>query len=214
MGIRLKEMRERAGYKSQKEAAAAFGVGYTRWNNWETEKNFMPIDVASNLCDFLGCTMDELAGSEQGTEKVIRAKRSLSRDVPIVGTIAAGSAKEAIEQSDRYHPLPDGVYDKAADLVWLEVSGNSMNRLFPDGSLVLVDRSARVRNGDVAAVFVNGDDVTVKRVYLDGKSVVLHPESYDPDYMDRTIDSSSPDAPAVHFFGKVVSYTAPLNWRP
>ena len=88
-----------------------------------------------------------------------------------------------------------------------------MNRLFPDGSLVLIDPDADVRNGDVAVVFVNGDDATLKRVYFEGDAIRLHPESYDPEYRDRVIDASDQDAPSVRIIGKVVSYTAPDGWR-
>ena len=88
-----------------------------------------------------------------------------------------------------------------------------MNRLFPDGSLVLIDPDTDVRNGDVAVVFVNGDDATVKRIYMEGDAIRLHPESYDSEYRDRVIDSTDPDAPNVRIIGKVVSYTAPDGWR-
>lgn len=93
------------------------------------------------------------------------------------------------------------------------VTGNSMNRLFPEGSLVLVDPDEPVRDGDVGVVFVNGDDATVKRVFLGPGTVRLHPESYDPEYRDRVIDSADPDSPEVRMVGRVVSYTAPDGWR-
>ena len=88
-----------------------------------------------------------------------------------------------------------------------------MNRLFPDGALVYVDLDAEVRDGDVAVVFVNGDDATVKRIYWEGDAIRLVPESYDPDYRDRVIFANDPDAPEVRVLGKVVSYTAPDRWR-
>ena len=62
-------------------------------------------------------------------------------------------------------------------------------------------------------VFVNGDDATLKRVYYDGETVRLHPESYDPEYVDRVIDRSDPEAPELRVVGKAVSYTAPDGWR-
>ena len=111
------------------------------------------------------------------------------------------------------HPVPDELYAGNEDSVWLEVSGNSMNRILPDGSLALVNRRAEVRNGDVAAVFVNGDDATIKRVFFECGVVRLHPESYDPEYRDRTIDGSDPDAPDVRIMGKVVAYSSPMGWR-
>ena len=78
---------------------------------------------------------------------------------------------------------------------------------------MLIDPDETVRNGDVGVVFVNGDDATLKRVYHEGDSIRLHPESYDVEYRDRVISSTDPDAPEVRVIGKVVSYTAPDGWR-
>lgn len=61
---------------------------------------------------------------------------------------------------------------------------------------------------------VDGDNATVKRIYMDGQSVVLHLKNFGPDYKDSVIDPGNSDAPSVHFFGKIVSYAAPLDWRP
>ena len=135
-------------------------------------------------------------------------------DLPLVGRIAAGDPREAIEQSGETVETLASVAYEHPRAFWLRVSGNSMNRVVPDGFYVLVDPSMAVRNGDVGVVLVNGDDATMKRVYVDGKRVTLHPESYDPDYVDRTIDGSSPDAPRVRMVGRVVSCCPPANWHP
>ena len=70
-----------------------------------------------------------------------------------------------------------------------------------------------IRDGDVGAVFVNGDDATLKRVFYDGDAVRLHPESYDSEYRDRTIDRADPDAPEFRSIGRAISYAAPDGWR-
>ena len=133
--------------------------------------------------------------------------------MPLFGSISAGTPREALCISDSHHATEESLYRSHPNGFWLTVSGNSMNRLFPDGSLVLIDPDAEVRNGDVGVVFVNGDDATLKRVYFEYDSIRLHPESYDPEYRDRVIDATDPDAPDVRVIGKAVSYTAPDGWR-
>lgn len=209
---KLEEMRKRAGL-TQKELAEKIGVTQQTIWYYENGQRDMKSSVIIELCKALGCSVSDLLGIPEDIEGVLETRPSSSHSVPVVGRIAAGEAREAIEQSGRTHPIPDELYDGNEDSVWLEVSGNSMNRLFPDGSLVLINMRDEVKNGDVAAVFVNGDDVTLKRVYMDNGVVRLHPESYDPEYADRIIDGSDPDAPSVHFMGKAVSYTAPIGWR-
>lgn len=208
---RLSEIRNRVGM-TQKQLADKLGVTQQTIWYYENGKREMKSSVLIAMSDALGCSVSELLGIPSGNG-VIKAVRTNSHYLPVVGRIPAGEAREAIEQSDRTHPVPDELYEGNEDSVWLEVSGNSMNRILPDGSLALVNRRAEVRNGDVAAVFVNGDDATIKRVFFEHGVIRLHPESYDPEYRDRTIDESDPDAPAVHIIGKVVAYSSPIGWR-
>ena len=209
---RIIEARNAKGW-TQSDLAKAIGTTQQQIARYESGTNDVKSSVLMRMSRALGVSVSYLLGLPDDPESVFEARPSKSHRVPVVGRIAAGEAREAIEQSNRTHPVPDELYTGNENSVWLEVSGNSMNRLFPDGSLVLINRSAEVKNGDVAAVFVNGDDVTLKRVYLENGVVRLHPESYDPEYSDRVIDGSDPDAPSVHFMGKAVSYTAPMGWR-
>lgn len=208
----LQEMRKRAGL-TQKQLADKLGVTQQTIWYYESGNRDMKSAVIVDICRALGCSVSELLGIQDEQDGLLEVRPSSSHRVPIVGRVAAGEAKEAIEQSGRTHPIPDELYEGNEDSVWLEVSGNSMNRLFPDGSLVLINLRAEVKNGDVAAVFVNGDDVTLKRIYFERGAVRLHPVSYDVEYQDRVIDENDPDAPSVHFMGKAVSYTAPIGWR-
>ena len=87
---------------------------------------------------------------------------------------------------------------------FLTVSGDSMDKIMPDGSLVYFDKDAEVRSGDIVAVTVNGDDATMKRIFFAGDTIVLHPESNNPSHRDRSIDANDPDAPNVRVLGKAV----------
>lgn len=207
---RIAEARTAKGW-TQAELAKRVGTTQQQIARYESGENDVKSSVIVRISAALGVTVSYLLGvTEKG---VLRAVPGESRQLPIVGRIAAGEAREAIEQKDRTHPIPDELFSEHPHSVWAEVSGNSMNRLFPDGSLVLIDMDAEVQNGEVGAVFVNGDDVTIKRIYFEAGRIRLHPESYDPEYRDRLIDRDDPDAPDVRIMGKAVSYTAPMGWR-
>lgn len=210
MRTMVREMRERAGL-SQVELAKKLGVTQQSIYYYEKGERDIKASVLIDMAHALNCTVSELLGL--GKAQIVHATPSAPHSLPVFGHIAAGTPREALLQSDMTHDTPQGLYERYPDAFWLQVSGNSMNRLFPEGSLVLIDPTQEVRNGDVGVVFVNGDDATLKRVYFDGQSVRLHPESYDTEYMDRIIDSSDPDAPAVRIIGKAVSFTAPDGWR-
>lgn len=209
---KLAEARARADM-TQQQVADAIGVTLTGYQNYEYGKRDLRSETLRALSKVLHCSATYLLGMDE-SDRIMPAVGAKTRYIPISGRIAAGDAREAIEQTDRFYPIPEGVFGDEDDLSILENSGNSMNKYFSDGTLLLVRRDVEIKNGDIAAVFVNGDDATVKRVYFDGDKIVLHPESYDPDYRDRVISKTDPDAPAVRFFGKVISYFAPLDWRP
>lgn len=179
----------------------------SRWEHAKTVK----LDTLERVSDVTGVTLSFLLGlSDDPFAEPMRGRVYYK---PVLGRISAGTPREAIEDADERHCVPAELYRAHPHGVWLRVAGNSMNRLFPDGCLVYVDLDAEVRDGDVAVVFVNGDDATVKRVYWEADSIRLSPESYDPDYRDRVIFANDPDAPEVRTLGKVVSYTAPDGWR-
>lgn len=204
-------IRKRSGM-TQKEVSEKTGIPLGTLRRWEQGQNDPDMGSLVQLADLYGTSLDSMLG--RSSKALMRATHTApSHAFPVVGRIAAGTPREAYMQSDATHDAIDSLWQRHPHAFWLEVAGSSMNRLFPEGSLVLIDPDEEVRNGDVAAVFVNGDDATLKRVFFEGDSMRLHPESYDPEYPDRVIDRADPDAPAVRTIGKAVSYTAPIGWR-
>lgn len=208
---RIAELRKRADM-TQQELADRLGITQQAVWYYENGRREIKSGMLVAMSRALGCTVSELLGLEP-SKGVVLPHVSEVMKVPIVGRIAAGTPREAFAQSSEYCDTPSSLLDGRTGCFWLVIAGNSMNRLFPDGALVLIDPSAEVRNGDVAAVFVNGDDATIKRVYFEGDSVRLHPESWDPEYKDRIIDRTDPEAPEFRTIGRAVSYTAPEGWR-
>lgn len=208
---RVAEARNLAGM-TQQEAADGLGMSLQGYQYYEYGKRDLKASMIRKMCQVFGCSATYLLGMNVEPD-VIEQSPSSFRSLPLVGRIAAGTPREAIGLDGETHDTPESLWRNHKHAFWLVVAGNSMNRLFAEGTLVLIDPDEEVRNGDVAVVFVNGDDATLKRVFFEGDVIRLHPESYDPDYRDRTIDKSDPDAPSVRILGKAVSYTAPDGWR-
>lgn len=208
---KIAEARRAKGW-SQQALAEKMGTTQQQIARWETGQRDPKADVILKMSSILGATVSYLLGVDSDSG-YIQALPARSYSMPVLGRIAAGTPREALSQSDETKQATEDLYTAHPNAFWLVVAGNSMNRLFPEGALVLVDPDSEVRSGDVAAIFVNGDDATIKRVYFDDGTVRLHPESWDPDYRDRTIDPSDPDAPAVRVIGRAVSYAAPDGWR-
>lgn len=197
---------------SQKDLAKKIGTTQQQIARYESGANDVKSSVLLKLSAALGVTVSYLLALDDDPS-FVSVVSSDTVPVPVLGRIAAGTPRAAFSQSDDYHDTQRGLVASHPHAFWLVVAGNSMNRLFPEGALVLVDPDVEVHSGDVGAIFVNGDDATIKRIFFEDGTVRLHPESWDPDYRDRTIDPSDPDAPAVRVIGRAVSYTAPDGWR-
>lgn len=208
---RIAEARKMKGM-SQLDLANAIGTTQQQVAKWESGKIDPRISSLKKIREALGVSLSYLLGMADDPS-FVSVVSSDTVPVPVLGRIAAGTPRAAFSQSDDYHDTQRGLVASHPHAFWLVVAGNSMNRLFPEGALVLVDPDVEVHSGDVGAIFVNGDDATIKRIFFEDGAVRLHPESWDPDYRDRTIDQSDPDAPAVRVIGRAVSYTAPDGWR-
>lgn len=208
---KIAEARKRHGL-SQLDLANAIGTTQQQVAKWESGKVDPRVSSLEKIAGALGVSLSFLLGLDDDPN-FISVRPVPTVRVPILGRIAAGTPREAFATSDEWHDTPVSLVEHREECFWLVVAGNSMNRLFPEGSLVLIDPDAEVRDGDVAAVFVNGDDATIKRIEYDSGIVTLYPESYDTEYRPRVIDQSDPDAPSFHAIGRVVSFTAPDGWR-
>lgn len=210
IGERIAEARKALSL-SQQQLADRLGTSQPTIQRYESNECDLNSEKLIAMSAALGVTISYLLGFDD--DQVIPNRAHVMHSVPVLGRIAAGEAREAIQQAGEWHATRDELWRGHERAFWLVVSGNPMNRLFPEGSLVLIDPDEEVRNGDVGAVFVNGDDATLKRVFFEGETVRLHPESHDAEYRDRVIDRSDPDAPDVRAIGRAVSYTAPDGWR-
>ena len=212
MSYRIAEARAKKGW-SQADLAKAVGSSQQVISRYESGVNEPKAEILKRLSKALGVTISYLLGVDDDP-RIVRAAPSQSVLIPVVGRVAAGEPREAIEQHDCFYPWPAELLDGGAEYAWVQASGNSMDRDFPDKAMVLIKKGVEVRNGDIAAVYVNGDDITIKQIFFEDDVIRLHPRSHDPEYRDRIIDKNSPDAPEVRFFGRAVSFAAPLDWRP
>ena len=95
-------------------------------------------------------------------------------EVPLLGRIAAGSPVETVEQRE---VLSFTDFSGNPNTFALEVRGDSMiDDHICDGDMILVERTAQVRDGEIAVVLVHGNETTLKRFYKEaGDCVRLQP---------------------------------------
>ena len=68
MRLMLKELRKAAGFGSAAAFAERIGQNQNTYASYEQGRRPLPIDVACDICDALGCSLDELMGRVPHTE--------------------------------------------------------------------------------------------------------------------------------------------------
>lgn len=134
-------------------------------------------------------------------------------DIPLYGSIAAGTPLEMIKVEDT-HPIPLEVQKNYPNAFLLRVVGESMNKILPNGSYALIDPCETVeRDGQPYAVCVNGYDATIKRVKKLHNGFELVPDSTDPTFASTIYDYGIEGTEIITVIGRVVWYCIPYEWR-
>lgn len=123
--------------------------------------------------------------------------------LPLLGRVHAGDAQEP-DVIDAQIPVPYEVWERHQDGYLLEVEGNCMSKVYPEGCHILVDPRKQPMNGSIAVVKLNDDDYVMRRMYKGANTLVLSPESWDEGYTDIVITQS--DETTVELVGTVVWY--------
>lgn len=104
------------------------------------------------------------------------SNRSSIKNVPLLGTIRAGSPIFAIENLEGYYPLPDNFCD-GEDNFALKVQGDSMiNAGIHENDIIVVKQQNTAENGEIVIALID-DSATVKRLFRKDNKIILHPEN-------------------------------------
>lgn len=206
----LRIAREKRGL-SQAELADMFGSTAASIANYESGRRLPDTNKLKRLSELLGCSVSFLLGLEPYDNPEEQDPNYI--DVPLYGSIAAGEPIEMIEVDD-HHAIPVSVHKKYPKAFLLEVKGESMNKVLPNGSYALIDPCVDVeRDGKPYAVCVNGYDATIKRVRRLENGFELVPDSTDPTFHAEVFDYSVEGTKTITIIGRVVWYAIPYDFQ-
>lgn len=217
IGDRMKQRRKQLKLTAD-EVAEKIGVSRSnvyRYEKGDIEK--LPLEVLEPLSEILQTTPQQLMGWESGDDilpiynqlepprqkKVYSfAEKELEDQnkvvsFPVYGKTAAGTDPVTYGDPDVEHKDFSSV-PAGADVA-LVVSGDSMEDLIPDGSIVFYKRQESVENGEIAIVEIEGDGVTCKRVKFDYENEKIILQSENDKYEDMVFSNDQ-----IRILGKVL----------
>lgn len=194
----LRQLRESEGM-SQEDLARKMGVVKQSVSKYEHGERRFNQDLLFQLSDIFKVSIDEFF-PKSDVGKMHTVDNASNNLIPIVGRIAAGEPTYAVEDIIGYMSLPPDQTMKDG-LIYLEVTSDSMDRKFPVGSYVLIDTQTDIENGDIAAVKLNGDEATLKKVKFNGRDIMLIPDSHNDDYYPVSVNIEEAE---VQMIGKAI----------
>ena len=108
-------------------------------------------------------------------EHLKKEGRLLSREIPVLGRVAAGKPTLAVEHVEGTIPLPTE-WVKGKEVFLLKVKGDSMSPYILPDDYVVVRSQPLAENGDVVVTLV-GEEATVKRFFKKGRKIELRPDN-------------------------------------
>lgn len=183
-GVYLRELREKRGM-TLNQLALYSGVSASLISRVENGQRGTPKpDSLVKLAKALNVPFDHLLWKAGIIREVEREEpewtlNSSMRWIPIVAEIPCG---EPVLTESRFIgaiPVDTSVFNlNGGEYVWLRAKGDSMiNVNIADGTYVLIRLQPEVENGEIAAVSVDEENATLKRVFFQDGQVSLKPEN-------------------------------------
>jgi repressor LexA len=107
----------------------------------------------------------ELVSTDMGVRAV---------ELPLLGRVAAGVPIEAVQATETIW-VPEDLVGRQETYV-LQVKGDSMiDEQIRDGDFVIVENRTEARDGEMVIALLDGENVTLKKLYREGARVRLQP---------------------------------------
>lgn len=222
IGNNIRAVRVDAGL-TQTEFAKRLQVSQTTVSSWETGAS-QPrrSNLFILLSEFPGLTLEDINSEKNGFARrsLRRSSDSQPEQAPLLGRVAAGAPRDAFP-IEEYVAVPHSLHERYPNAFFLRVSGESMNRVLPNGCLALVVPESEVVNEHVYVFGTESGDFTVKRASVTEDRITLMPDSYLPGYEPIEFTRSGERPPpardragdVVHHAGEIPRLTLTAGGR-
>ena len=213
----IKDIRKKLGY-TMKELSLIVGVSEATISRWESgdianmkQNNIVSLANALNISPLQVLDFDDTSIKGNSINNA-----DLYKYFPV--SISAGS----LENIDAIHEyelvsISDkilGKYAKNKNIILLKINGESMNKIIPDGSYIVVDTSKNtihdIKDRDIVVFSENGS-YSVKRYINDSANqrILFKPDSTDDTF--TAIEVKYENSEDLRLIGRVVKYIVSLD---
>lgn len=159
---------------TQQEVADYVNVSKSAVSRWESgDIASMGMDKVQRLSDILEISPLELINIDRELSKERVPSRYNTSSTPLLGQIAAGSPLLAEENIEEYFNIDSSI---KADFI-LRVKGDSMiDGGIQEGDLAFFHKQNQLENGEVGAIYIDGE-ATLKKFYKNDGTIILQAQN-------------------------------------
>ena len=130
----------------------------------------------------------EITKELQNNSSIVTSSENSFLNIPLIGSIAAGEAIEAINSSDSMISVPKSLVSKHSTYFGLKVKGLSMidEGIF-DGDIAIIKKTTSAENGKIAAVLTLDNEITLKKIKMTNQKIYLIPANKAYDIKEHNI---------------------------
>lgn len=193
------------------ELGSLVGVGKSTVRKWETgmidnmrRDNIVALSKALNISPTTLMGLDEL--EEHPPTNVTSLQSNKSDRLTVYGKICAGDGIEALE--DPIDEIGDPYYRIKGEKFALQVHGDSMDNVVPNGMYAIIEKMPIVKNGEIAIVLIDNEMAMLKRFYQLDDMIILRPDSTNIEHKPLTFIGE--DINSVKILGRYLGYVTPM----
>ena len=199
IGSNIKRLRARSGM-TQEEFGKIADVSSMAVSQWENGRAVPRMGAVQLLSDYFNIPKGDIIDEEENGRPAISGMQM--GYVPLRGRVHAGKPAEPDIIEEELVAIPQFLIDDDPECYACKSEGDCMNRVYPEGCTIVVSPNKEPINGSVAVVMIDGRDAVMRRMYRTANTLVLSPDSFNPENKDIVITADSDHA--VEFGGKVV----------
>lgn len=199
-GANIKRLREQRGL-TQEELGKMIDVSRSTITQWERGWTTPRMGNVQLLAGALGVSTADIIADELPPSNAIKPTTAKPAYAPLLGRVHAGKAQEP-DVLQSAVPVPYEIIKRHPQGYFLQVEGDCMDNVYPEGCYILIDPEQRPSNGSIAVVSIDGADYVMRRLYRGANTLILSPDSSNAEHEDMVFAATTEHT--VEFHGTVV----------
>lgn len=199
-GANIKRLREQHGL-TQEQLGKMVDVSRSTITQWERGWTTPRMGNVQLLAGALGVSTADIIADELPPSNAINPTTAKPAYAPLLGRVHAGKAQEPDVLQDAI-PVPYEIIHRHPQGYFLQVEGDCMDNVYPEGCYILIDPEQRPSNGSIAVVSIDGADYVMRRLYRGANTLILSPDSHNAEHEDMVFGAATEHT--VEFHGTVV----------